>query len=135
MGCILRVLGDNFVPEPFLAHSQLSPYTTFVKGVRKADRLHVSKTSGFNCEVSTSDELEEQIRDAGSFLSQFESDLIQLGHQDSIESFFLDFCMLCGTGIDIPIRRAVFPHEFLQNVSRFGIDICISVFISSAGNA
>jgi hypothetical protein len=133
-GCVLRVLGDLFEPERFLANTSLIPYVCFQKGCPAMSGNKpiggYAHTSGFCCEVSAADaSFEEQTRDAISFLGQHQKDLELLKHIDTLESAYLDFgyeCRLNDTSVCV--QGDFLPSELLSLAGNLGIGICLSLY-------
>jgi hypothetical protein len=129
-GCVLRVLGDSFRAEESVRRTRLAPYTVFVKGEPSRSKRRRHSTSGFNCDVSSSESLSEQISDAKQFLVNNWSDLEQLCKDKSVESMFLDFAYECRLGESVHVQRDYFPADFLLSLGQLGLGVTLSLFPS-----
>src|SRR5438105_4884790 len=95
-GCLLRVVGEAFEPEPVLAGMSLRPYAVFRKGDKRFPEnprsTKIYDTGGFKCDVSSvDDDLAGQVKDAIAFLTAHYDDLRQLASVSAIELKYLDF--------------------------------------------
>lgn len=92
--CVLRVSGEEFDPEPFLASSSFSPMRVFHRGEPAAlrDRAHL-KASGFVQAVSDRpwSDLPGQIEDSVAFLRKHRDELLRLAADPTVSDMRLDF--------------------------------------------
>lgn len=127
--CMLRVLGDSFSADSFLANARLPVSSQFTKGGRSHMRSRTSSTSGFNCEVSTAETLSEQVKDAMKFLEQFQDDLARIAAIPTVESFYLDFGYDCRLNdSDVIVQKDFLPAELLRLVGLLGMGVCLTLF-------
>ncbi len=126
--CVIRVLGDEFDPEPFLATATFTPSSVFRKGELRAGRRRPATTSGFTCEVA-SGEFNEQVRLVSEFISQHAVDLKRLSSATTVESFFVDFAYDCRLDDEsVMVQRDFLPTEFIRLAVQVGIGIGLTLY-------
>jgi hypothetical protein len=126
--CVIRVLGDEFDPDRFLATTTLTPSSIFHKGELRAGRRRPARTGGFTCDLGTGG-LPEQIRSASEFISRHASELRRISTTTTVESFFVDFAYECRLDDESAIvQRDFLPAEFLRLVGDIGLAICLSQY-------
>jgi hypothetical protein len=108
---MLRVLGDCFSPENFLATARLPVSPRFTKGEQTDHRRRPSSTGGFNCEISSNAAtLREQAKDSLTFLEHYYDDLACASTMPTVESSFSDFEYdLRPNGADVTVQRDSLP--------------------------
>jgi len=92
--CVLRVSGERFDPETFLASSALVATKVFHRGDRSVLRSRSpSKSSGFVVSVSERSwsGLQGQIADGVAFLRQHKAELLRLAGDTTVDDARLDF--------------------------------------------
>lgn len=128
--CVLRVHGDAFQPEKFLASTGLRPESVFVKGEPAKRRTKPSRTSGFQCDIlDGTASLDEATSAARSFLEKHFDDLTRLAQENTIESRFLDFYVEYRIDFQktcVQIERL--PAELLLVAGQLKIDVVLSIF-------
>ncbi len=90
-GCVLRVCGDDFRVDTFLADSPLRPYRVHHRGDvgRHSQRF---TDSGFCLDISSADgDLPAEVADAIAFLSTHEAELQRLRVFPGVTDIRLDF--------------------------------------------
>ena len=129
-GCFLRVLGDAFDPESFLQTAKLSSFSVFRKGYLSGRQPRPHQTSGFSCEVSSSDtNLQTQINEAIKFIRRYRDDLIRLRNDATVESCYLDFANDCRLNeLTVCVQRDFLPSELLFAAGECGLGICLTQF-------
>src|SRR5689334_11953640 len=93
LGCVLRIGGERFSADSFVATSSLVPIAVFRKGESKAGTKRLAKSDGVNIDVSRADgaSLPEQIDDAMKFLRSHEAELTRLRDDLGRDAMSLDF--------------------------------------------
>ena len=131
---MLRVLGDAFDPDEFLATARLPVCSKFRKGEQASSRGRLYETSGFNCVASRdTEELHEQVPDAIAFLTTHADDLRTLADINGIESKFLDFGYACRLGSNgVALQGDYLPPELLRLAGSLGIGIALSLYPASS---
>lgn len=125
--CIIRVLGDEFKPEVFLATTTLTPSSVFRKGEQRPGRRRPAATSGFTCDVGAGT-LEEQIELATEFIARHAKDLKSVSTTTNVESFFVDFAYECRLDDESAIvQRDFLPATFVRLAGEVGIGVCLSL--------
>ena len=92
--CVLRVSGERFDPETFLASSALVPTKVFHRGEPSVLRSRgPSRSSGFVVPVSDRSwsDLQGQIDDGVAFLRRNRVDLLRLTGDPTVDDVRLDF--------------------------------------------
>jgi hypothetical protein len=128
MSCVLRVIGQDFDPDAFLAESALSGATVFHREdatVPAATDAGRRTASGFNAPVSRAgfDDLDAQVQDAVKFLRIHEDELRRLSGFPGVEEVCIDF------GIrrrDVSAQTDVFPAELLWQAGALDIDLVVT---------
>jgi hypothetical protein len=133
MSCVLKVKGDNFAVDEFLAGSSLEPIAIFRRG---DPRLPASQpegpklgASGFHLPASDADfsNLQAQIADAVRFLELHQSELTRLAAFPGVESVSLDF------GIEereVAAQSERFPPILLRMAGNLGIWLVFTLYPS-----
>src|SRR5262245_38356794 len=125
--CVLRVHGDELVPERFLETSSLAPYSVFNRGDRRFKVGNaVYETSGFKVDVSFADwkDRQGQFADAIEFLRRNATELRRLMSWPGVEEVILDFPFEA-TGFATFIRC---PLELAREASGIGIQLEFSIY-------
>jgi hypothetical protein len=125
-GCVLRVLGDAFQSESFLAGGSLTPCNVFRKGEPKA-KERVWETSGMTISVSdaSGDNFVEQVQDAIRFLNVNENELARLRKHSGLEAMSLDFGVNRKDGF---LQSSFFPPDLISLAASLGIGIELSIY-------
>lgn len=134
MSCILTIRGENLNIDAFLQESRLAPYKTFHRGDPQVQTKPYSKKlqfSGCAIEVSCAGfhQLEDQIRDAISFLELHQDKLRRISEIKEVDEAVLDF----GIELRIDEERVVFqfdrfPNRLLKLAGDLGLDIEVSIY-------
>ncbi|MGH9461765.1 MAG: DUF4279 domain-containing protein [Vicinamibacteria bacterium] len=132
MSCVLRAHGESFDVREFLKESSLQPDTVYKKGdpiVTKRDGSR-QPSSGFSISVSqaTLDDLEGQIREAISFLDEYEDELRRLGSFVGVDGISLDFGVQWREG---SIQTDVFPADLLWRAGALDIWLGVTHYFMS----
>lgn len=134
-GCVLHVCGKLFDPDIYLKNSQLQPYHVWhrgeamIKSESHAKRMY--EHSGFSCDVNTADgDLRSQLKDAETFLTQFNDDLKRLTALPTIEECQLDFGFDCRLGNGVAVQGEFLPVSFLSLVGQLNIAVALSLYPS-----
>lgn len=134
-GCVLRVLGENFIPCDFLAGSCLPVSRIFRKGEVPIGRSKPSAISGFNCDVSASDaNFPEQLMAAQAFLEHYSSELARVASFPGVDQFFLDFSHECRLSALVIAQQDFLPRDFLRIAGDLGLSICLTLLPPFVGN-
>jgi hypothetical protein len=125
-GCVLRVSGDVFQSDDFLAGSSLTPCNVFRKGEPKA-KERVWETSGITISVSdaSGDDFVEQIKDAIRFLRVNENELARLRDHPGLEAMSLDFGVNRKGGF---LQSSFFPPDLVSLAASLGVGIELSIY-------
>ena len=125
-GCVLRVSGAAFDADKFLEESDFKPSVVYRKGQRRRPASRgVQTASGFNVVISDSEEPDEQVKAATTFLKRHRPDLLKLTKARGI-NVMVDFS--CAQK-EFLTRRAHLPTELLSAAGAFGIDIDVSFYL------
>ncbi|RYG67881.1 DUF4279 domain-containing protein, partial [bacterium] len=124
MSCMLRVSGENFDVDTFLAQSQLEPNNVWHKGeprYKNQIRLH----SGFSVIASNADmdDPQQQVEEVIVFLKTNQNELAKLRDFPNVEEPILDF------GIrdrDVAVQSDRFPAELLHLAGSLNIGLEVS---------
>lgn len=131
MSCILRVYGNDFNAESFVASNVLTVDSHWVKGEMRFPGSTVIQTindsSGVRLVASQAEftELPKQIEDTIVFLREHHGAIGRLTAYPGVEGAILDF------GVDIyPPGWAsfTFPPELLSLAGSVGVALCLSVY-------
>jgi hypothetical protein len=127
MCCVLRVQGEEFTVDDFLAGCVLPVYEVFRKGEERAHRTESRwSVSGFKSDVSNnSSELAEQVKDAIEFLQRYSSDLKRLASNPAVTDVRLDF------GYDhknMAVQSEYLPPRLLRLAADLGVGIELSLY-------
>ena len=131
MSCILRAYGNDFDVKEFLADCALEPVNVSLKGELRFPTSQPDgprfERSGVNFEASPADfsELDIQMQDALSFLSEHEAVISRLKTFPGVEGLILDF----GAEIHPPGWCSFgFSSELLLAIGKLGISLGLSVY-------
>lgn len=131
MSCILRVFGNAFNAQSYVASNMLAVDSYWVKGEMRFPGSTAIKTvndsSGVRLVVSEAEftELAEQIEDAIVFFRKNHNEIGQLTSQSGVEGAVLDF----GVNIYPPGWASfTFPPELLSLTGSAGVALCLSVY-------
>lgn len=125
--CVIRVLGDELIPERLLATTTLTPSSVFRKGQQRSGRRRPATTGGFTCVVGIGG-FEEQVRLASDFISQHSADLRRISATTTVESFFVDFAYDCRLDDEsVVVQRDFLPADFIGLAGEVGIGVCLSL--------
>lgn len=130
MSCVLRLAGEHFDVDLFLAGGGLGPDRVWRKGEATLSKRHPSGTSGLSFVVSTADfsELETQSDDALAFLARNEAFVRGLAAFPGVEMVVLDFA----AEIRDPFFASFdFPPELLSAMGRLGVRLTLSTYPAS----
>jgi len=130
LGCVLRIGGERFSADSFVATSSLVPIAVFRKGESKAGTKRLAKSDGVNIDVSRADgaSLPEQIDDAMKFLRLHEAELTRLRDDLGRDAMALDFGLWDKATDDRPWSRYSLPSELLRLAGELGIEIELSFY-------
>lgn len=134
MSCVLRASGAYFDIDEFLKTSTLDVLTAYHRGEAQFPNASVtrkSECSGMNVSVSTRElsDLNGQIEDAISFLSENEQELKRLRGWPGLERIDLDFPI---EDRDLVYQRDGFPHQLLSLLGNLRIGLVISRYPTPA---
>ena len=124
-GCVLRVSGDDFRVDAFLADSNFRPYHVHHRGdiARRSDRFI---DSGISLDVSSADgDLDAEITDAIGFLSTHEAELQRLRDFPGVTDMRLDFGYYCR---HVAAQFDYLPPDLLARAGKLGIGIELSLY-------
>ena len=133
-GCYFQVAGTNSKPDVFLASTTLNAYRIWNVGEPLAEvgprSSRTFQSSGFRCNVSDVDgNLDGQVHDAITFLSQHKSDLERLAIDTAVEDRRLDFGFTSRLGVDnLAVQGEFLPVDFLRLVGDLSISVALSIF-------
>jgi hypothetical protein len=128
MSCVLRASGTYFDVDEFLKTSTLDVLTAFRRGAVPLPTLSItrkSEYSGMSVSVSTREfsDLNGQIEDAISFLSENDQELKRLRNFPGLERMDLDFPI---EDREVVYQRDAFPAQLLSLLGRLRIGLVIS---------
>ena len=139
--CLIRVIGDDFIPTLIVAKLTLVPYSTFRKGELRPGSKRPYTSGGMGFEIG-SGTLQEQIGLATEFLIRNKDELKGIASIPSVENFFLEFSSECALGsIDsrspesIAIQRDYIPIELIRLAADVGLGVCICLTYPSVDTA
>jgi hypothetical protein len=128
MSCILRVSGENFDVDHFIASIPIPVDSLWRKGERRYQNgTQINGSSGIRIMASEADfsELQRQIEDVILFLQVNLENLKRLSSFPGVEHMLLDF----GAEIHPPGWSSfTFPPELLFLSGQAGISLCLSVY-------
>ncbi len=129
-GCVLRVQSATTKVEVLVEASGLRPIVVHRKGQPRFPGAAVkSRTSGFNVDVSGSDDgIEEQARDAIRFLKRHDAGLRRLRLCKGFGSMTLDFGLYDRSTTERPWPSYRLPVALVQHAGRHGIEIELSFY-------
>lgn len=124
-GCVLRVSGDEFQVDAFLADSNLQPYDVHHRGeIRSRSRRHTD--SGFRLDVSSADgNLAVEVSDALAFLTTHAAELQRLRDFPGVTDVRLDFGHYRR---DVVAQFDYLPPDLLARAGNLGIGIELSLY-------
>jgi hypothetical protein len=129
MSTVLRVDGEEFDPDAFLAGCNMEPDRIHRRGERRS-ALSFHTTSGFTALVSDEDgtELATHIDSAIEFLQDYKEEILRLRADPKVTALLLDF------GFGFPDRLAAryfrVPLPLLAACAELGVEIEFSVYRS-----
>jgi len=130
-GCVLRVSGERFLPDPLLARLSFKPYLVFRKGEERLGRTETA--SGFAATVSDRDgaDLAGQVADALAFLKLHAATLGTLAGEPSVDDRVLDFGIFqrIGSG-GIAVQCDRLPADLLRAAGAVNLDVEITQYES-----
>lgn len=134
MSCVLRASGTYFEVDEFLKTSTLDVLTAFRRGAVQFPTLSItrkSEYSGMSVSVSTREtsDLNGQIEDAISFLSENEQELKRLRNFPGLERMDLDFPI---EDREVVYQRDAFPPQLLSLLGKLHIGLIISRYPTPA---
>jgi hypothetical protein len=128
MSCVLRVAGETFNVDEFLAGSRIEPCKIWHKGDAKSRSGKESPSAGFNADVSVADfdEFPAQVQDAIRFLRDNHDDLSRLSTAAGVSDIDLDF----GIAIrpETMSKTCLLSPELIQLAGEFKIGIMMSYY-------
>lgn len=136
MGCVLRIMGEDFDPDGFEAKSRLSLGRKLYKGTprfkTKPDSAKAPH-SVISFIVSNADfySPKEQIEDAKSYLITNKEGLSHILDDKSIQHAFLDFGLQSS---EDAIQSIYMPHDIIHLAGALGIGIEISLYNNAGLN-
>ena len=132
MSCVLRAHGESFDVREFLKESSLQPDTVYEKGDPIVTKRNGSRqpSSGFTISVSQASfsDLEGQIRDAISFLDEYEDELRRLGSFVGVDGISLDFGVQWR---EASVQTDVFPADLLWRAGALDIWLAVTHYLIS----
>jgi hypothetical protein len=130
--CVLRVSGERFDPDAFLALSTFVPTKVFHRGDSSALRSRgPSKASGFVVPVSDRSwaDLQGQIDDGVAFLRTNKAELLRLASDTTVEDVRLDFPMsLRLDGENVMAQFDYLPPALIAEAGPLKIGIELSLY-------
>jgi hypothetical protein len=130
--CVLRVSGERFDPDAFLASSTFVPTKVFHRGDSSALRSRgPSKASGFVVPVSDRSwaDLQGQIDDGVAFLRTNKAELLRLASDTTVEDVRLDFPMsLRLDGENVMAQFDYLPPALIAEAGPLKIGIELSLY-------
>lgn len=130
-GCVLRVVGENLNVDALLASISLEPCHVERKGEPRFERSkHIATYSGFNVPVSDSPgtDVQGQICDALTFLSENQDELQQVVRFPGVDSVRLDFGINCRLSDEVLAQFDYYPPDLLRLAGEIGLGIEISLY-------
>jgi hypothetical protein len=130
MGCYLRVWGETFDVDGFLAGTTLVWDPVWHKGQRKRIALRGDGNehldSGVTTCVSTAESAKAQVADALAFLRAEAAELKRLLSMPGVTSAYLDFGVLWRP--DSAAQFSQFPPELLSRAGDLGVWLEVSYY-------
>ena len=124
-GCVLRVSGENFMVNDYLADSSLQPYSVHQRGEigRRSRRF---PHSGLSLDVSTANgDFKTEVADAIQFLSTHEAELLRLRNFPGVTDMRLDFGYYRR---DVAAQFNYLPPDLIARAGRLAIGIELSLY-------
>jgi hypothetical protein len=125
MSCVLRIKGEDFAVDAFVASSALVPRLVWRKGYITRVGREPNLDSGCNIVVSETMDFAVQVNDAIAFLRNSEADLVNVCCDAAVDSVCLDF------GIkrkDVPAQFTNFPRELVELAGKYGMSLELSLY-------
>ena len=127
-GCVLRVSGDDFQVDAFLAGSNLRPFRVHHRG-DTSRRSSLYTNSGLSLHVSSADgDLDAEISDAVAFLTTHEAELQRLHDFPGVTDLRLDFGYYQR---NVAAQFDYLPPDLLARAGKLGIGIELSLYAAS----
>jgi hypothetical protein len=133
-GCVLRVGSRSSRVERLVQASGLQPLVIHRKGLpRVPGGTVLSRSSGFNVEVSRADGLlEKQTRDAVRFLRDHSRGLSRVRRCKGFDGMTLDFGVYYLASPERPWPSYRFPASLISLAGKYGIEIELSFYGSGS---
>jgi hypothetical protein len=133
-GCVLRVAGDSFDVDAFLASSSLRPCHIYRRGDPGFPASRgPQELSGFNVLVSESDDsLEAQIPDALDFLNDNSDEILRLVAATGVHEVTLDFGTLFR---DVAVQGERFPAGLVATAGALGVGLSVTLYPPSSNDS
>jgi hypothetical protein len=126
-GCVLRASGIKFDVDSFLKTSSFKADVVYRKGQRRRPASRGAQTaSGFNVEISDSDDPQVQVEKALAFVRKHHDELLRLVRFGGIEDVILD---LACPQKEFVARTARLPAELLTAAGALGMDVQVSFYL------
>lgn len=135
MACLLRVAGQEFDVDAYLARGALAPSGVYRRGEARfptLPRARKSLRSGFNIVVSKKEfsDFTGQVRDALSFLARHRRAVRALRRRKGVDGAELDF------GVERRPEAAIqvqpFPEDLVRIAGELGLALTLSFYPPSA---
>ena len=128
-GCVLRVTTKTEQVDAAVNASGLRPIAVFNRGAPKVPGgARVAASSGFNVEVSESEDLDEQVRDAVRFLKRHAVGLRRLHRLRIFGGMTLDFASGDRGTENVPWPSYRFPFALVELAGKHRIEIELSIY-------
>src|SRR4030095_4073425 len=130
LGCVLRIGGERFSADSFVANSSLVPIAVFHKGESIAGTKRLATCDGVNIDVSRADgsSLPQQIADAVQFLRTHLRELQRLRDDLGRDAMWLDFGLWDTATDDRTSSNYSLRPELLTLAGELGIEIELSFY-------
>lgn len=126
--CILRVSGSTAKVRKFLAASSIQPLRVFWKGEPHIlESRNPIKTSGFNIELSSADELPSQAKQAIKFIRKHKSDILLIKNL-GFSLVAIDFGLYDMATEDRPWPSYRLPSAIVQLAAELNCSIELSFY-------
>ncbi|MGY4538801.1 hypothetical protein ACVW0P_003224 [Mucilaginibacter sp. UYNi724] len=131
MGCILRIIGEEFDVDNFILQSGIRSYSVFYKGEPKSKLSPDGKKcqfSGCAVDVSKADfnDFNKQIDDASRYLELYQEKLKLITSIPAIQFAVLDFGIECD--INKFVQSKYLPITLIKLCAELGISIELSIY-------
>jgi hypothetical protein len=130
MGCYLRVWGEAFDVDAFLADTALVWDPVWHRGERKRiafrDDPREHQDSGVTTRVSAAEDVDEQVADALAFLRSEADEIKRLLSMPGVTSAYLDFGVFWRLNSAAQFSR--FPAELLSRAGGLGMWLEVSYY-------